>query len=121
MPQSCRADKSALETTLDDANSNRAVETRFLIRRWIHGLLRTKNGWASRSARPERDTHPPCTSKARGLSVRYSDPWALLVVRRNDELLSGLNLVGITQLVAVRIEDAHVLIRVSVELLADFR
>ena len=43
------------------------------------------------------------------------------VVWRNDQFLSNLNLIGIVQLVAVGIEDSHVLVRVSVELLADLR
>ncbi len=38
---------------------------------------------------------------------------------RHRQLLPNLNLVGIIELVAIRVEDAHVLIRVSIELLAD--
>src|SRR6185503_4585397 len=49
--------------------------------------------------------------------IRGANPRLLAVIRWNDELLSDLDLVRIVQLVAVRVEDPHVLVRVAVELL----
>src|ERR1051326_3272391 len=43
------------------------------------------------------------------------------LLRWDRQLLSHLNLVRIIQLVAIRVEDPHVLVRVSVKLLADLR
>ena len=39
----------------------------------------------------------------------------------NDELLADLDLVGIVQSVPIRLEDPHVVARISVELLCDLR
>ena len=57
---------------------------------------------------------PPSRAVAERLSL-------LVVVWWNHQLLTRLNLVGIVKFIAVRVEDAHVLIRVSIELLTDLR
>src|SRR6185369_7952694 len=45
----------------------------------------------------------------------------LLLLFRNDQLLTHTYLVRIVKLVAIRFEDLHVLIRASVELFANLR
>ena len=42
-----------------------------------------------------------------------------VVVRRNHQLLPRLNLVRVVKLIAIGVEDSHVLIRVSIELFAN--
>jgi hypothetical protein len=44
-----------------------------------------------------------------------------LTAHRNDELLADLDLIGIVQSVLIGLEDPHVVVRISVELLCDLR
>ncbi len=51
-----------------------------------------------------------------------SDPFRLrIVIRRNRQLLTDLNLVRIFQRGPVGVKDAHILVRILVEFLADLR
>src|SRR5918993_4096609 len=63
---------------------------------------------------------PPFVFKPLQL-CRCVDGALRVVIRRDDELLPDLYFVGVAQLAAVGVEDAHVLVRVAVELFADLR
>ena len=43
----------------------------------------------------------------------------LVVVWRNRQFLTRLNFIGIVQLIAIRVKDPHVFVRISVELFTD--
>lgn len=55
----------------------------------------------------------------RSVNERRGFSRASRLCRRNRQLLTHLNLIGVSQLIAVRVEDSHVLVRVAVVLLAN--
>src|SRR6201988_144659 len=54
-------------------------------------------------------------------ATRFSPRDCTALLWRDHELMAHLNLVGIFQRVTICVEDAHVLVRITVELLADLR